>query len=162
ALGGECPTSTSLVLVKKAVLVDAGLFDESLPSFQDFDMWLRCLAFGDFGYVDDALVTFVQHGGDRTSVNLKRRMAGLPAIEKKWGAEMNTRTDLAAFRRRIKVDALIANGKARLGSSYFAAIDFFVRALIADRGSRRTAFWLAIGLLGARGGKALYGRLLGM
>ncbi|HEY3599753.1 MAG TPA: hypothetical protein VGL08_19830, partial [Paraburkholderia sp.] len=128
--------------------------------FQDFDMWLRCLAFGDFGYVDDALVTFVQHGGDRTSVNLKRRMAGLAAIERKWGAEMNTHTDFAAFRQRIQVDALIANGKARLGAHYLSAIDYFVRALIVDRGSRRTAFWLAIGLLGARGGKALYRRLL--
>lgn len=162
ALGGECPTSTSLVLVRKAVLVEAGLFDETLPSFQDFDMWLRCLAFGDFGYVDDALVTFIQHGGDRTSVNLQRRMAGLAAFEKKWAAEMSAYTDFAAFRRRILVDALIANGKARLSSSYFASVDYFVRALIADRGSKRTAFWLAIGLLGARGGKALYSRLLGM
>jgi glycosyltransferase involved in cell wall biosynthesis len=160
ALGGECPTSTSLVLVKKAVLIEAGLFDETLPSFQDFDMWLRCLAFGDFGYVDEALVTFVQHGGDRTSVNLKRRMAGLAAIEKKWGSQMNGHTDFTAFKRRVQVDALIANGKARLGLHYFVAVDFFVRAMIADRGSKRTAFWLAIGLLGARGGKALYARLL--
>ncbi|CAB3781800.1 glycosyltransferase family 2 protein [Pararobbsia alpina] len=162
ALGGECPTSTSLALVKKAVLVEAGLFDETLPSFQDFDMWLRCLAFGDFGYVDEAHVTFVQHGGERTSVNLKRRLAGLAAIEQKWGAEMNAHIDFAAFKQRVIVDALIANGKARLGAHYFKALDFFARALIADRGSKRTAFWLAIGLLGGRGGKALYGRLLGV
>ena len=87
-------------------------------------------------------------------------MAGLAAIEKKWGAEMNQHAPFAAFRQRMRVDALIANGKARLGSHYFAAVNHFTRALIADRGSKRTAFWLAIGLLGARGGKALYGRLL--
>jgi glycosyltransferase involved in cell wall biosynthesis len=161
-LGGECPTSTSLVVVKKEVLVMAGLFDETLPSFQDFDMWLRCLAFGDFGYVDEALATFVQHGGDRTSVNLKRRMAGLAAIEQKWGAQMNAHGDFAAFRRRMVVDALVANGKAQLGTHRFAAIRFFARALAADRGSKRTAFWLVIGLLGASAGKALYARLLGV
>jgi glycosyltransferase involved in cell wall biosynthesis len=159
-LAGECPTSTSLVVVKKNVLVEAGLFDETLPSFQDFDMWLRCLAFGDFGYVDEALATFVQHGGDRTSVNLKRRMAGLVAIEQKWGAQMNAHGDFAAFRQRMVVDALVANGKAQLGSHRLASIRFFARALVADRGSKRTAFWLVIGLLGASAGKALYARLL--
>ncbi|HTJ95302.1 MAG TPA: glycosyltransferase family 2 protein [Pararobbsia sp.] len=162
ALAGECPTSTSLVLIRKSALVDAGMFDESLPSFQDFDMWLRCLAAGDFGYVDEALVTFVQHEGERTSVNLTRRLAGLAAIEAKWGAVMNGQTDFAAFKRRVVVDALIANGKARMGTHYLASLGFFTRALCADRLSKRTLFWFAIGALGSLGGKALYTRLLGM
>ena len=38
----------------------------------------------------------------------------------------------------------------------------FARAMAADRGSKRMAFWLVIGLLGASAGKALYARLLGM
>jgi glycosyltransferase involved in cell wall biosynthesis len=160
ALGGECPTSTSLVLVKRQVLLDAGCFDETLPSFQDFDMWLRCLAFGDFAYVDQALVEFIQHAGDRTSVNIVRRLAGLAAIEKKWGREMSSHTDFAIFRRRVRVDALIANGKAKLGRNYPRSLSFFAQALLADRGSKRTLFWLAIGVLGERAGKALYRRLL--
>lgn len=162
ALAGECPTSTSLVLVRKSALVTAGLFDESLPSFQDFDMWLRCLTQGDFGYVDEALVTFVQHEGERTSVNLVRRLAGLAAIETKWGREMSARLDFATFKRRVVVDALIANGKARMGSRYLASLAFFTRAMLADRLSKRTLFWFAIGALGASGGKTLYTRLLGM
>lgn len=162
ALAGECPTSTSLVLIRKSVLVDAGLFDESLPSFQDFDMWLRCLEKGDFGYVDEALVTFVQHEGERTSVNLTRRLAGLAAIEAKWGHVMSAQVDFAAFKRRVVVDALIANGKARMGAQYVASLGFFTRAMLADRLSKRTLFWFAIGALGSTGGKALYTRLLGM
>lgn len=162
ALAGECPTSTSLVLIRKSVLVDAGLFDESLPSFQDFDMWLRCLEKGDFGYVDEALVTFVQHEGERTSVNLTRRLAGLAAIEAKWGHAMSAQVDFAAFKRRVVVDALIANGKARMGAQYVASLGFFTRAMLADRLSKRTLFWFAIGALGSTGGKALYTRLLGM
>jgi glycosyltransferase involved in cell wall biosynthesis len=162
ALGGACPTSTSLVLARTSVLREAGLFDESLPSFQDFDMWLRCLAFGDFGYVDAPLAKFVQHAGERTSVNLARRMAGLAAIEAKWGKEMATRTDLPTFRRRIAVDALIANGKARFDTSYPAALGFFARALLADRLSQRSLFWFVIGLLGRQWGRALYTRLLSL
>ena len=162
ALSGECPTSTSLVLVKRQVLVDAGGFDETLPSFQDFDMWLRCLAFGNFAYVHEALVEFVQHAGDRTSVNIGRRLAGLAAIEKKWGSEMSKYADFAIFRRRVRIDALIANGKAGLGHGYLKTVNLFLRAALADHGSSRTLFWLAIGLLGERAGKTLYRRLLGL
>jgi len=162
ALSGECPTSTSLVLIKRQALVDAGGFDETLPSFQDFDMWLRCLAFGNFAYVDEALVEFVQHAGDRTSVNIGRRLAGLAAIEQKWGSEMSKHADFAIFRRRVRTDALIANGKAGLGHGYLKTVNLFLQAALADYGSARTLFWLAIGLLGERGGKALYRRLLGL
>jgi len=33
--------STSAVTVKKRILIEAGLFDDSLPSAQDYDLWLR-------------------------------------------------------------------------------------------------------------------------
>jgi glycosyltransferase involved in cell wall biosynthesis len=161
ALRGECPTSTSLVMVRTETLRRAGLFDESLPSFQDFDMWLRCLAFGDFGYLDQPLARFIQHAGERTSVNLKRRLNGLAAIELKWGAEMKLHQDLSAFRRRVLVDALLANGRAGLEADYWRALRFFLRAFYADRGSKRAGFWLLIGALGFKRGRALYTRLLG-
>ena len=160
ALAGECPTSTSLVVIRRNVLIEAGLFDETLQSFQDFDMWLRCLEFGDLGYVDEALVTFIQHAGDRTSINLSKRLAGLRSIERKWGDEMRTYTNFSAFKRRIIVDALIANGKSMIGAGYFASLLFFLRAVFVDRCSLRSAFWLTIGVLGSRRGSALYKRLL--
>ncbi len=47
-----------------------------------------------------------------------------------------------------------------MGTSYRAALDFFVRATLADRFSTRTASGSRIGLLGPRWGKALYTRLL--
>jgi len=160
ALGGECPVSTSLAVVRRDVLVEAGLFDETLPSFQDFDMWLRCLAFGNFGYVERPLVEFVQHGGERTSVNMGRRLAGLAAIERKWGEAMSAEVDFAVFKRRVHVDTLIANGRAALGRNYAAALGSFARASLRDRMSVRSAFWLTIGALGPRWGRALYRRLL--
>jgi glycosyltransferase involved in cell wall biosynthesis len=160
ALAGECPTSTSLAVVRHDVLVDAGLFDEALPSFQDFDMWLRCLAFGNFGYVERPLVEFVQHAGDRTSVNIGRRLAGLEAIERKWGDPMSAYGDFAAFKRRVHVDALIANGRASLDGGYVRALRYFSRAAVLDRLSVRSGFWLMIGALGPRWGRALYRRLL--
>jgi glycosyltransferase involved in cell wall biosynthesis len=160
ALGGECPTSTSLVMVRREVLIEAGLFDETLPSFQDFDMWLRCLAFGSFGYVELPLVEFVQHAGERTSVNISRRLAGLAAIERKWGDSMAAQGDFPGFKRRVRVDALIANGRAAINRSYTEALRYFVRAALCDRLSVRSVFWLLIGGAGPRVGRTLYRHML--
>lgn len=160
ALGGECPTSTSLAMVRRNVLIEAGLFDEMLPSFQDFDMWLRCLAFGDFAYVELPLVEFVQHAGERTSVNMSRRLAGLAAIEQKWGRAMAPHCDFRGFKRRIHVDALIANGRAALDRRQGQALRYFMKAALHDRLSVRSMFWLVIGIAGPRFGRSLYRRLL--
>lgn len=156
ALAGVCPTSTSLALVRRDVLVEAGLFDETLPSFQDYDMWLRCLAFGELRYAQTPLVEFVQHSGDRTSVNIDKRLRGLAAFERKWGTAMSAFQDFGAFRRRMHVDALIANGRAALGHGHALALSHFIKATWRDRISVRTLFWLAIGVLGPRAGRAFY------
>ena len=48
-LNGYCPTSASLVALKREVALSAGLFDERMRSFEDYDFWLRCAGFGKFG-----------------------------------------------------------------------------------------------------------------
>jgi glycosyltransferase involved in cell wall biosynthesis len=42
----ECFVPSPSVMVRKAALLEAGLFDERLPSCQDWDMWTRILALG--------------------------------------------------------------------------------------------------------------------
>jgi len=46
----------SIVIVDKETIVKAGLFDESLSTAEDWDMWLRMLRFGKFAYIDELLV----------------------------------------------------------------------------------------------------------
>ena len=40
-LAGQCCVITSAVLARRDLIMQAGLFDESLPNSQDFDLWLR-------------------------------------------------------------------------------------------------------------------------
>ena len=40
-LAGRCCVITSAVLARRDLIMQAGLFDESLPNSQDFDLWLR-------------------------------------------------------------------------------------------------------------------------
>lgn len=148
ALSGVCPSSTSLLMLRREILINAGLFDESMPSFQDFDMWLRCLPLGPFGCVAQPLVRFVQHDGDRTSVNITRRMAGLNAIEKKWSSAMLPYGGFEKFRQRMIEGVFFANGKACFGKHYFKTIYFFFRASWESKLGKRQVFWLLLALVG--------------
>jgi hypothetical protein len=42
----RCQIPVSTVVVRKAALVSAGLFDESIPRCDDYDMWLRTAFYG--------------------------------------------------------------------------------------------------------------------
>jgi len=156
ALSGECPTSTSLFLVSRELLINAGLFDETLPSFQDYDMWIRVLEYGNFGCVKTPLVKFVQHHGDRTSININRRLAGLLIFKNKWSALMGPYMDFPSFERRMITDALLANGRAYFFSDYFTSLKFCFRAIIVSRGGIRSIFWFFLALCGKRLGRLMY------
>ncbi len=84
-LNGECPSSTSLVLVRKSAIVKTELFDECLQSFQDYDMWLSLTQHGDMVGLNQGLSIMRHHLGERTSVSFAKRIDGLGAVFKKWG-----------------------------------------------------------------------------
>lgn len=85
-MGGTfCPYTTSSVTVLRQCFEQCGLFDENLVSFQDWDMWYRIAQKYQFGYVNEPLVEFRQHLGDRTSKTLARRVEGLEQLIDKWG-----------------------------------------------------------------------------
>jgi glycosyltransferase involved in cell wall biosynthesis len=51
----------SSVLLRRECFDQVGLFDESLPSFQDYDMWIRISTAFHFEYVKDPLVRYYIH-----------------------------------------------------------------------------------------------------
>jgi glycosyltransferase involved in cell wall biosynthesis len=57
----RCAVSPSAALVARSLLDEVGLFDESLPACEDYDLWLRICAREPVAYVDRPLV--VKHGG---------------------------------------------------------------------------------------------------
>ena len=54
----NCPVNTSSTVVRKVVFEQAGLFDESLPSWEDFDMWLRIACHWRFAFVRGPAVIY--------------------------------------------------------------------------------------------------------
>lgn len=59
----RCQIAVSTVVVRKSAIVRAGLFDESLPCFDDYDMWLRTAFHG--GKIGYTLRVQAQASGKR-------------------------------------------------------------------------------------------------
>jgi len=59
----ECFIPSPSVMARKTALLEAGLFDERLPSCQDWDMWTRLLALGyEARVVPEVLTLYHKHG----------------------------------------------------------------------------------------------------
>ncbi len=56
-------TGTSTIMVKRECFRRAGLFRESFPTCEDWDMWLRMSKICRFGAIDEPLVDYSIHSG---------------------------------------------------------------------------------------------------
>jgi glycosyltransferase involved in cell wall biosynthesis len=56
-----CAISPSAVMIHRSLFEEIGLFDESLPACEDYDLWLRICSRYPVLYIDEALIT--KHGG---------------------------------------------------------------------------------------------------
>ena len=76
---------TSSVLLKRSCLEKVGLFDESLPSFQDRDLWIRISREFHFDYVQEPLLNYFVHP-KKVWTNLDALTQGLEIMLKKYGS----------------------------------------------------------------------------
>ena len=83
-LDGWCPATTSMFLVKKECFQTSGYFDESLQSFQDYDMWLSMAKNHKFDYCEEYLVVKYQHDFEQLARNPIKRQNALDTLSKKW------------------------------------------------------------------------------
>ncbi len=76
----------SCALILKKVLLDIGGFDTSLPACQDWDLFIRLSERGKLSVVQEELVEFWRHKGNRISRNKLSVLAGHKAVfEKIYG-----------------------------------------------------------------------------
>lgn len=78
-------------LIKREVFDIAGPFDITLPSCQDWDMWIRIAQHYEFDYVDRPLAKFYFHG-NQISVNMEKRVEGRQRLVEKHKDKMDRRT----------------------------------------------------------------------
>ena len=72
--------TTSVISVKKRALERVGYFDESLPSYEDWELCYRIGQHFALGYVEQPLTVFFQHLRGRMTRDLEQRKMGLKAL----------------------------------------------------------------------------------
>lgn len=73
---------TSTVLAKRQALLDAGGFDVSLRSIQDWDLWMRLAAKHELGYLDQALTRYRVHSSSASRSTRKTLPNHMKVIDK--------------------------------------------------------------------------------
>jgi len=81
-------SGSSSVIVQRKALKKAGKFDESLPSCEDWDLWIRIANYFEFDYVPEILVNCFAHS-ERISSNFERVVLGLKLFSKKYKKEID-------------------------------------------------------------------------
>jgi glycosyltransferase involved in cell wall biosynthesis len=84
-LRSNCIGSTSSVLMRRKCFEDVGMFDESLPSFQDYDLWIRLSRVYQFDYVGECLLTYRLHS-NKIWTNPDAIRRGIEILLEKYGA----------------------------------------------------------------------------
>jgi glycosyltransferase involved in cell wall biosynthesis len=79
----------SCALISKKALLDIGGFDVSLPSCQDWDLFIRLSEYGKISVVQEELVDFWKHSGSRISNNRVGVLAGHKAVFNKIYARIS-------------------------------------------------------------------------
>lgn len=131
-LAGYCPTSTSLVMLRREVALQAGLFDEGLASFEDYDFWVRCANFGTFSTLEGPHCIYVQHAGYRLSVSPDVRLNGLEEFLKRWEERIGDANTVATIRHHWRLVSLATNSRRSLPTDRKASLGFALLALRMD------------------------------
>ena len=126
-----CVISPSSVLIHRSLFDQVGLFDESLPACEDYDLWLRICASHPVAYVE--IPQIIKYGGHDDQLSRRYwgmdrfRIAALEKIIK--GGSLNSE-DLFAAKTTVTKKALImAQGATKRGKQE-AAVRY---RTIADR-----------------------------
>ena len=75
--------------VRRECFEQCGLFDESIVSFQDWDMWFAIAHKYEFRYVPEVLTVVGHHLGSRISQAVDLRVKAIDQLLEKWDGELD-------------------------------------------------------------------------
>ena len=80
----NCIGTTSSVLLRRVCFDAVGLFDESLPRWQDYDMWIRIARKFHFDFVPQVLLKYYVHDKVRISDNPEAMQEAIKIMYRKY------------------------------------------------------------------------------
>jgi glycosyltransferase involved in cell wall biosynthesis len=124
---------TSALTIKKSILYQAGLFDNKLPSAQDYDLWLRLGMINKIkmGFIEDPLSKTIIREGNISS-NVERRLKCMLEISRKYYVELK------------KVSTVPIIEKTRFEGRIYSSVGL---KLLGRKNIAKGIYYLFIGLL---------------
>jgi glycosyltransferase involved in cell wall biosynthesis len=98
-----CIISPSSVMIQRSVFDEYGLFDQSLPVCEDYDLWLRLCAFLPVLYIEDPQI--IKYGGH--SDQLSRKYWGMDRYRMKVLEKIIDNPKLSPEKLRAAIQTLI-------------------------------------------------------
>src|SRR5699024_12717922 len=100
--------STSCVLVKKNLLIQAGLFDENLPSLQDYDLWIRICQLTQVGIVNEPLLIYVnKDDNNQVSANITKNILAFDMLTAKYDRFLSDKKNLKASLEKYIIETIL-------------------------------------------------------
>jgi len=124
---------TSALTVKKSILYQAGLFDNRLPSSQDYDLWLRLGMINKIkmGFIEEPLSLSIIREGSISS-NMERRLECMLEISRRYYVELK------------KVSKVPKIEKTRFEGRIYSSVGL---KLLRRKNIAKGIYYLLIGLL---------------
>ena len=110
-----CVISPSSVLIERSLLYEVGLFDQSLPACEDYDLWLRVCAEHPVAFVEQPQI--IKHGGHADQLS-----------QRFWGMDR--------FRIRA-LEKIIQSGRITGADAQAAAATLAAKAHILAQGAEK-------------------------
>ena len=113
----QCILGSPTPLIKKICFDKVGVFDETLPSCQDWDMWIRIAKYYSFDFVPDALAMHHIHGS-QISVDLSAKIIGREKLIQKYKSDLlKSPESFSLILKRLAVLNFLI-GEAKKGKKY--------------------------------------------
>jgi glycosyltransferase involved in cell wall biosynthesis len=118
----NCVGSASSVCLKRECLAKVGLFDETLPCSQDYDLWMRIAKQFRFACVQAPLFKYSIHN-DKISTNTDARTKGLELIQSKYSSSISGKYFSNAY-NDLGIKHCLAGDMNRGRTTFIKAITF--------------------------------------
>ncbi len=92
----RCILGSPTPLVRKNCFERVGLFDENLPSCQDWDMWIRVAKYYNFDFIKESLAKYYIHG-NQISANLNNKILSRKIILEKYQEDLLKNFQIISF-----------------------------------------------------------------
>jgi len=110
-VGGPTP------LVRRVCFNSSGYFDESLPSCQDWDMWIRIAKYYEFEF-DPTILAKVNVHGNQVSTSLNNKILARKIILEKYKPDLEERRSILSLHLRRLGSLCCLDGKPGEGFNY--------------------------------------------